>query len=185
MVPKNSWMSWLSGDNTPYQPGQYGSTLTTYGLEVSGTQWIGDNPHGLSPLAAIVQAERGNSFPVVYVGLASLPDPSTLPTLLRMAQCVTTTDQSCPAQVVAAAFSPPQVSGHDVRLSVYDHLLLGRWLDVGLRDETWNGCMFGVSEGAAITHYAVGPKGILPELAVPENQRQGMQAHDASRIDLQ
>lgn len=131
--------------------------------------------YGLSLLTATVHAERGESFPIVCLGVDAMPEPLGLPTLLRPSQCLTATDQSWPAKVVAAGFRPPHVPRLDFRLSIHAHPMLGQWFEVGPQDENWAGVMFGVSEGGTITHHAVGPKGVLPERTVLEYQMQGIQ----------
>jgi len=134
------------------------------------------NRYALSLLTAIVRASRGEAFPIVYLGLDFAARPHTMPTLMRPCPFVTATEQSWPAKIVAAAFTPPKVRALDFHLGLHVDPLFGQWFEIGPHQESWAGVMFGVAEGGTITHHAVGTRAKLPTRSVLEYQLRGLQA---------
>ncbi len=135
------------------------------------------NRYALSVLTAMLREGRGEAFPMVVLGLDFAPAETVLPTLLQSLQCVALTDAGWAAKVVAAGFSRPAAGAlPDYRLGVRAHAYFGQWFEIGPRQGSWAGAMFGISEGGTITHHAVGPKGQVPERTVLEYPTQDIKA---------
>ena len=130
--------------------------------------------YGLSLLAITIQADRGLSFPFLFL----LPKEEkslfeTLPTSLKGAEFLFEDDPSWTAKLVARAFTPLKEISIDYRLNVYGNPQIGQWFEVGPRVGVWKGAMFGVSEGEILFH-AVGKKGRLPERCVLNYPQKGL-----------
>lgn len=133
--------------------------------------------YGLSLVTAMLDDAREAPLPGMCVGLDFAPDPDSLPLLMRQFLCLDGTQAAWAAKVVAAAFAKPGASPEsEFRFNVIAHPVLGQWFEVGPRESEWQGIMFGVAEGASITHHAVGPRGQLPEKSVLEYPTQGIKA---------
>lgn len=85
----------------------------------------------------------------------------SLSTPLRGSDCLSLTDASFGAKLVAQVHSPVKEIASEYRVDAYGNPQIGQWFEVGPSEKPWPGCMFGV-EGAKITFHAVGPKGRLP-----------------------
>ena len=83
---------------------------------------------------------------------------------------------SWPAKVVARANLPAEkVVLADHRFNVLGNERLGQWFEVGPREQSWSGVVFGVcGDGAKINFQAVGPAGSLPEKTTLEYAQQGL-----------
>lgn len=135
------------------------------------------NRYGLSLVAAMIADGRDATLQGICVGLDFQPDADSLPTFMHQFLCLSGSEPSWPAKVVAAAFGKPGVPPRpEFRFNVIAHPMLGQWFEVGPRDSQWQGIMFGVDGEASITHHAVGPRGQLPEKSVLEYPTQGIKA---------
>ncbi len=118
--------------------------------------------YGLSLLAITVQAKRGLSLPILILLEGKEPLPAEiLPTPLKGADSLSSSDPGMPAKVVARVYSPSKEAPAEYRLDVYGTPQIGQWFEVGPAKDTWPGAIFGVA-GAEITFHAVGPRGALP-----------------------
>ena len=118
--------------------------------------------YGLSLLAITVQAKRGLSFPILILLEGKEPLPAeSLPTPLKGADLLSSSDPGMPAKLVAKVHSPVKEVPVEYRLDVYGTPQIGQWFEVGPTKDAWPGAIFGVA-GAEITFHAVGPKGTLP-----------------------
>lgn len=127
-----------------------------------------DIRYALSLVAETTRQRRGVSYPIVVLGIDDLPQSDQLPLLLRECVVYRITDTTWAAKLVAAFFKKGGASGQDFHFAAHGGEYLGQWFEVGPRQGTWSGAMFGVSESAKITHHAVGPRGMLPERTVVE-----------------
>jgi hypothetical protein len=127
-----------------------------------------DIRYALSLVAETTRQLRGAAFPIVLLGIDELPQTDQLPLLLRDCVVYRASDTAWAAKLVAAFFKKGGTSGQDFYFAAHGGEYFGQWIEVGPRQGAWNGAMFGVSEGAKITHHAVGPRGTLPERTVVE-----------------
>ena len=129
--------------------------------------------YGLSLFAAALAAERGSGFPIVVLdsrtGLV-LPDGLASATVLPLDL------GTWPAKIVAKASMPAnKAPSTDYRLNILGNERLGQWFEIGPRETTWSGVVFGVSgEKAKINFQAVGPAGNLPEKTTLEFAQEGL-----------
>lgn len=126
------------------------------------------NRYGLAMAAAMIAGIRGATFPIVAVGLDFLPEVDDLPTPLASAICLSSSQPAWGIKIAPglkrfAGATPPEY-----RLAITAEPHIGLWIEVGPRDESWQGVMFGVSGEASILHQAVGPKEELPSKTVLE-----------------
>jgi len=122
--------------------------------------------YGLSLLAVSLQAQRGLSFPIVFLLNQGTPLSSeNLPTSLKGADFLLSSDAGMTAKLVAKVHTPPRPISSEYRLDVYGSPQIGQWFEIGPAEDTWPGAMFGVS-GGEITFHAVGSKGSLPSQTV-------------------
>jgi len=124
--------------------------------------------HGLAMTAAMIAGQRGATFPMVAVGLDFLPDAETLPTPLGSALCLNASQAAWGIKIGPGLKRFATLPSPEYRLAITAEQHIGLWIEVGPRDETWDGVMFGVSGDATITHQAVGPKEELPSRTVLE-----------------
>lgn len=130
--------------------------------------------YGLSLLALTVQAQLGLGFPIVILlSEGESPPVESLPTPLRNADFLSSTDVGYGASLVAKVHSQVEEIALDYRLDVYGNPQTGQWLEVGPTDGSWNGAMLGVA-GAEIAFHAVGPKGSLPSKTVLSYPMEGL-----------
>lgn len=142
---------------------------------VDAEQWVKPSVrYGLALFAAALAAQRGAGFPIVLLAPGSglvVPDALASASVLPIAQA------SWPAKLVAKANLPaapaPVV---DYRFNVLGDEQLGQWFEIGPRETSWSGVVFGVAgAGAKINFQAVGPAGALPAKTVLEYAQQGLQ----------
>jgi hypothetical protein len=124
--------------------------------------------HGLAMVAAMVAGQRGSTFPIVAVGLDFLPNADHLPTPLASALCLNASQPAWGIKIGPGLKRFTTLPPPEYRVAITAEPHIGLWIEVGPRDETWNGVMFGVSGAATITHQAVGPKEELPSRTVLE-----------------
>ncbi len=129
--------------------------------------------YGLSLLATTVKAQKGLSFPILLLLSDGTIDSRELPTALKDADIMSIADPGLGAKVVARVHSPRKATQPDYRLDVYGNAQIGQWFEIGPVDDTWQGAMFGVSEGNIIFQ-AVGPKGSLPSQSTLNYPMQGL-----------
>ncbi len=122
--------------------------------------------YALSLAAAVAEDLRGAPLPIFVVGLTTAPKAEELPPGLRSAVLLSARESSWGAKVVAGLARPRGVSKQDYRFSALGFPGLGQWYEVGPRNETWQGAMFGVPAGVDITHHGVGLRSHLPERCV-------------------
>ncbi|MCP3869012.1 MAG: hypothetical protein GY703_13110 [Gammaproteobacteria bacterium] len=137
--------------------------------------------YGLSMVAASLRSLRDPAIPLLFLGLDYRPQADGFPTLLRHAQFMSSTDPTWSAKVVAAGYTAKGQGESAFRFNVLAHPVLGQWFEVGpVNDDVADGMMFGVSEGAEITHHGVGVRGELPERCVLEYPMMGIKAEVGS-----
>jgi len=129
--------------------------------------------YGLALFAAALAAQRGAGFPTVIL------DPGSglvVPDALARASVLSVALASWPAKVVARANLPAEkMVLADHRFNVLGNERLGQWFEVGPREQSWSGVVFGVcGDGAKINFQAVGPAGSLPEKTTLEYAQQGL-----------
>ena len=129
--------------------------------------------YGLSLLATTVQAQKGLSFPILLLLSDGTMDSEGLPTALKGADIMPAADPGLGAKVVAKVHSLRKTVQPSYRLDVYGNAQIGQWFEIGPLDGTWEGAMFGVSEGN-ILFQAVGPKGSLPSQSTLNYPMQGL-----------
>jgi hypothetical protein len=127
-----------------------------------------DIRYALSLVAETARQRRGAGYPIVMLGIDELPQTDQLPLLLRECVVYRASDTAWAAKLVAAFFKKGATRGQDFFFAAHGAEYLGQWIEIGPRQGSWNGAMFGVAEGAKITHHAVGPRGALPERTVVE-----------------
>jgi len=130
--------------------------------------------YGLSLLAMTVQAKRGLSFPISFLleGKEALAAES-LPTPLKGADLLPSSDPAMPAKLVARVHAPVKEIPAEYRLDVYGTPQIGQWFEAGPAKDTWPGAIFGVA-GAEITFHAVGPGGSLPSQSTLDYPLKGL-----------
>lgn len=137
-----------------------------------------DVRYGLSLMAAALRQARGASFPVALLWNTK---PSALPPLLQDALNLEESAASWQAKIVARANVPPKVMAPDHRLDVHGDERLGQWFEIGPRNDSWVGAVFGVAGmESEIDFQAVGASGSLPEKTVLEFAQQGLQLQAGS-----
>lgn len=134
------------------------------------------NRYALSMIMATLQSMRSRPLPAFVLGLDFMPDPQSLPALLRSARPLGAKDAGWPAKVIAGSFGKKTEAEEGFRFTVIGHALIGQWYEVGPEDGKWDGVMVGVSSEAKILQHAVGKKGQLPERTVLEYPTDGIKA---------
>ncbi len=130
--------------------------------------------YGLSLLLLTVTSKRPFLPCLVVSSGQTAPQPDTLPVLLSKATCLTATDPSLCAKLVAKINLPPKKTDNSYRLNVLGSPQLGQWFEAGPGSgESWSGALLGVC-GAEIDFHAVGPSGELPENTVLNYPSTGM-----------
>lgn len=130
--------------------------------------------YGLSLLNIAVQAQRGLSFPLIILMSQGAPlSPDALPTPLGGADFLSLTDPGMAAKLVAKVHARVKDISSEYRLDLYGNAQIGQWFEVGPRDSSWPGAMFGVVGGEIVFH-AVGPKGSLPSQSVLNYPMKGL-----------
>ncbi|MCK5506733.1 MAG: hypothetical protein KAJ10_16325, partial [Thermodesulfovibrionia bacterium] len=130
--------------------------------------------YGLSLLLMTVQADKGLSFPVMFlISEGDTPDGETLPTPLKGVEFQSLSDPGIGAKLVAKIHTPVKETGPEYRLDVLGNEQIGQWFEVGPNNDKWSGAMFGIDEGE-ITFHGVGPKGNLPSESVLNYASKGL-----------
>jgi hypothetical protein len=130
--------------------------------------------YGLSLLTITVQAKKGLSFPIlILLTEGEKPSAETLPTPIKGVEWLSLNDPGLSAKVVAAVHTPSKKIELDYRIDIYGNPQIGQWFEVGPRNTTWSGVMFGVDEGE-IAFHGVGPKGNLPSKSVLNYPSEGL-----------
>jgi len=131
---------------------------------------------GLSLAAMAVQARRGAAFPIMAVATSGRLEAEALPTMLQGTELLTPASQGLGPKVAALANLPVGKTDQPYRLDIHGLPNLGHWFEVGPGSgRTWEGALFGVSEGAIVGH-GVGPAGSLPERSVLEYPTKDLKA---------
>ncbi len=120
------------------------------------------NLYGLSLLGITLQAKRGLGFPIVILQTQGDPIVSDkFPTIFQGADVLLESNPTLGAKLVAKVHAPLKKVQSEYRMDIYGNEQIGQWIEVGPKDASWKGAMFGVT-GAEIVFHAVGPKGELP-----------------------
>jgi hypothetical protein len=130
--------------------------------------------YGLSLLAIGVQAQKGYGFPIMVILTEGTLEPDSLPTPLAGAEVFALDAAGLGPKITARANTPVKKIDLEYCLDIYGVQGLGQWFEVGPAEgHTWNGVMFGVSNGEINAH-GVGPAHKLPERAVLEYPMKGL-----------
>jgi len=130
--------------------------------------------YGLSMLATKLNARREMGFPIVILqegGQIILTD--SLPTPLNRADVILADDAALGAKLVAKIHGFQKKVVSDYHFDIHGNEQIGQWFEVGPKQASWSGAMFGVTS-AEIVFQAVGPRGKLPEKAILEYPMQGL-----------
>ena len=126
--------------------------------------------YGLSMAAISVLGDKGYGFPMVLAHDGEeLPTEAGLPTPLGSVDIYKHNDPVMPAKLVAKANVPPPKIKMDYHLTVHG-LPQGTCFEVRPNEATWDGALFGITEGEGCELGAVAPGevGKLPEKATLE-----------------
>lgn len=133
--------------------------------------------YGLTLLCSALQAAN---VPVAM--LWDVPSTIALPPLLQTATAIEEASPSWAAKIVAKANLAAKALRHDYRFEVAGDERLGQWFEIGPRNGSWDGVVFGVTGAAVeIDFQAVGPLGGLPEKTVIEFAQQGLKLQVGAR----
>jgi hypothetical protein len=131
--------------------------------------------YGLSMLALTVQAAKGLDFPIIILqntGETILAE--TLPTPLAGYDIFDLNNPAYGAKVVAKVHKQLKGTMPPYRLDVYGIPQIGQWFEIGPREGTWAGALFGTSDAGPCLH-TVGKSGQLPEKSVLNYQQRGLE----------
>ncbi len=131
--------------------------------------------YGLTVLKLSIEPKRKGSIPVFILAQGFSLASEDLPLAFRDVPIFSDSDPGWVAKLVAKAHKKFEVPQYPYRCLVHAHEYFGQWFEVGPSSGTWNGAMFGISEGE-ITHHAVGPKGFPPEKSIVEYSLRGLKA---------
>ncbi|MBF0528230.1 MAG: hypothetical protein HQK55_02950 [Deltaproteobacteria bacterium] len=133
-----------------------------------------DIRYGLSMLALGVFAQKGQGFPILVATTGGEVKAESLPTPLKGADVLAAAGAGLGPKIVAKANMPIKNPPLEYRLDVYGMEGIGQWFEVGpAAKHSWNGVMFGVSNGEISVH-GVGPSSRLPERSVVEYAMKGL-----------
>ncbi len=128
--------------------------------------------YGLALLALAVQAVRGVDFPIVFLQDGdNAIKPETLPT--PFTACSVLAMGTYGAKIVTLLHKPTALTFPDYRLDVYGIPQIGQWFEVGPRQDSWQGMIFGTAP-KGISMHAVGVAGKLPEKSTLNYAQQGL-----------
>ena len=137
--------------------------------------------YGLSLLALVVQARKGNGFPILIAATKGDIDPAGLPTPLGGADILAADAAALGPKITAKANMPVKHIETEYRVDVYGIQGLGQWFEVGpAAGHAWDGVMFGVS-GGDISAHGVGPAHKLPERSILEYPMKGLKLQMGER----
>jgi hypothetical protein len=130
--------------------------------------------YGLCLTALSIQAKRGIQFPIIILH----PRPDTisndqLPTPLKGATILSSSDPGTGAKLVAKAHTSPAPGTCEYHIDIHGNAQIGQWFEIRPTKDTWPGIMFGVND-AEITFQASGPAGKLPDKSVLNYPVQGL-----------
>jgi hypothetical protein len=131
--------------------------------------------YGLSMLALTVQAAKGLDFPIIILrnaGEAITTD--TLPTPLAACDIFDLNNPAYGAKIVARLHRQVKGPLPPYRLDVYGIPQIGQWFEIGPRDGTWSGALFGTSDAGPCLH-TVGSSGQLPEKSILNYPQRGLE----------
>ncbi len=131
--------------------------------------------YGLSLLTLSIQARLGINFPIVILqeGAASI-DLASLPIFFGNCKIHQITSAAYGAKIVADLHKTSKPAFPPYRLDVYGIPQVGQWFEVGPREGSWEGAIFG-TVGETILLHAVGPAGQLPEKSVLNYAQKGLE----------
>ncbi len=131
--------------------------------------------YGLSMLALTVQAAKGLDFPIIILRNAGEAITSdTLPTPLTACDIFDLNNPAYGAKIVARLHRPVKAPLPPYRLDVYGIPQIGQWFEIGPRDGTWSGALFGTSDAGPCLH-TVGSSGQLPEKSTLNYPQRGLE----------
>ncbi|MGL1932060.1 MAG: hypothetical protein OCC45_09890 [Desulfotalea sp.] len=134
---------------------------------IKGTLESFKNPDirfGLAMLAASIQANRGQNFPIICICDDGELNPADLPTPLQGIEVVS--EEKLGPKLVAKANIPIKKSSVDYRFIPHPLPGLGLWLEVGpAKTHNWAGAMLGVAGGDIFAH-GVGEAETIPNKCV-------------------
>jgi len=130
--------------------------------------------YGLSMLGLSVQARRGLNFPIIVLQVGEEQiESATLPVVFQAADIYPAGSASFGPKLVAGLHKTVVPTYPPYRLDVYGIPQIGQWFEVGPREDSWQGVIFGTNE-PSISFHAVGPAGQLPEKTVLNYAQQGI-----------
>ncbi|MGH7987390.1 MAG: hypothetical protein ACREQX_14015 [Candidatus Binataceae bacterium] len=130
--------------------------------------------YGLSLFALALRAQAEISPATVLISSGARTISAVeLPTPLAGAAIITTDTPSWEAKLVALANLRPAAAVAEYRLDAYGDQRIGQWFELGPRDESWNGALFGVA-GGAINLHAAGGRGKIPDRTVLNFPQMGL-----------
>ena len=131
--------------------------------------------YGVSLLTLSIQARHGINFPIVILleGAASI-DLASLPIFFGNCKIHQNTSATYGAKIVADLHKTSKPAFPPYRLDVYGIPQVGQWFEVGPREGSWEGAIFG-TVGETILLHAVGPSGQLPEKSVLNYAQKGLE----------
>jgi len=136
--------------------------------------------YGLSLLAVTIQAAKGLAYPIALLMKGASAKAEMLPTPLKGIEILALDDPGIGAKLVAMVHAPAREPDTDYRLDVHGNEQIGQWFEVGPRNTSWKGAMFGVSEGE-IAFHGVGAKGSLPQKSILDYPVKGLRVQLAER----
>lgn len=130
--------------------------------------------YGLSLLILSIQAAQGINFPIVLLQEGDTAiDLSSLPPHFKACKVYQIKSGTWGAKIVAALHKPTTPQFPPYRLDVYGIPQVGQWFEVGPRENSWEGVIFG-TVGETISLHAVGPAGQLPEKSTLNYAQKGL-----------
>ena len=125
-------------------------------------------------LGLTLQAHRGLNFPIFILQVDDTPfDSDSLPGVLSTADIYQVSSSAYGVKLVASLHKTIAAVYPPYRLDVYGIPQIGQWFEVGPRDSSWKGVIFGCDE-PLITFHAVGPAGQLPEKTTLNYAQKGL-----------
>lgn len=131
--------------------------------------------YGLALLALTVQAAKGQNFPIAILQkTGEVIAPVALPTPLLDCDIFDLSHATYAAKIVAKLHKKIDNTIPAYRLDVYGIPQIGQWFEVGPREGTWAGALFGTA-GAEPCLHTVGKAGQLPEKSVLNFAQRGLE----------
>ncbi len=137
--------------------------------------------YGLSLLTLSVQSTRGLNFPIVILqGGTTEINLEKLPAHFSGCMVHQVAKSTWGAKLVATLHKASPLLLPPYRFDIYGIPQVGQWFEVGPREGTWNGTIFGTS-GEGISMHAVGPSGQLPEKCTLNYPQKGLKINLAEK----